>query len=243
MLRMMGKLSIIVRERWKLGEDTGMKGMRLAAVTLCGAIAAVVMAAGAASAVPKSAPPEVWSQAERDGDGDIRIVVIQREGMQREGVRAERAAERISRRAAGRVNRSFRHIDGDVLKVRPERLAEVLADLEADPDVAAFAPDSRDQRVVVPDGSLGGHEDPRRPRQPRHPQRQGREGRRGRHRESGAPRRPARSTLILRPPSGAGTILSTATAGLGTTTGTAPTSPASSRPPTTPPAWSASPPG
>lgn len=140
-----------------------MNGMRSAVAMLCGVFAALVLAAGAALAVPKSAPPEVWSQAERDGDGDIRIVVIQREGMQREGARAERAAERLSRRGQARVKRSFRHIDGDVLKVRPERLAEVLAELEADPDVAAVAPDNRDQRVVaqtVPWGVTKIHADP-----------------------------------------------------------------------------------
>ena len=140
-----------------------MKGMRSAGPTLCGALAAVVLAAGAAFAGPKSAPPEAWSQAERDGDGDVRIVVIQREGVQGEGARAGRAAERISRRAAGRVHRSFRHVAGDVLKVRPERLAEVLAELEADPGVAAFAPDARDQHIVgqaVPWGVRKIHADP-----------------------------------------------------------------------------------
>lgn len=131
-----------------------MKGMKMAMLKLCGAVAAVLLAGGAAWAAPKSAPPEAWSQAERDADGDVRIVVIQREGVQTEGLqtqgaRAGRAAERISRRAAGRIHRSFRHIAGDVLKVRPERLAEVLAELEADPDVAAIAPDNRDQRVVT----------------------------------------------------------------------------------------------
>jgi subtilisin family serine protease len=84
----------------------------------------------------------VWAEAEPDFDGDIRIVVIQREGAV-----AERAAARLERRSLGRRGRSFEHIAGDVVKVRPERLEEVLADLEADPDVEVVAPDRKDQRV------------------------------------------------------------------------------------------------
>ena len=116
----------------------------------------------------KTAPPESWAAAERDSDGDVRAVVIQREGAGTQSAlaedsRTERPAERLGRKSLGRLERSFRRIDGDVIKVPPERLAEVLAELAADPDVKAAAPDVRDQRIagqVVPWGITRIHADP-----------------------------------------------------------------------------------
>ncbi|HEY5999516.1 MAG TPA: S8 family serine peptidase [bacterium] len=129
-------------------------------VALAAAVACLLLGAAPAAAAPrqKLASPEAWSSAERDGEGEVRIVVVQREGAP-----AERAAERLARRGVGRVTRTFHRIGGDVVTVRPERLAEALVELEADPDVEAAAPDSRDQRAVgqfVPWGVARIHADP-----------------------------------------------------------------------------------
>ncbi|HWR97569.1 MAG TPA: S8 family peptidase, partial [Candidatus Methanoperedens sp.] len=133
----------MVQRRWKRSEGMTMMLKLAVRSALLGAAAALLMGIETAAARPKSAPPEAWAAAERDREGDIRVVVIQREGSV-----AERGAERLSRKAVARVHRSFRHIAGDVLRVRPERLAEVIADLEADPEIAAVAPDAKDQRAV-----------------------------------------------------------------------------------------------
>ena len=122
----------------------GMKWRTRAAIGLAAAFAILLIGAAAADArqLPKVAPAEKWAAAELDQEGDIPVVIIQREG-----ATAERAAGRLSRKSMGRVRRSFQRIAGDVIKVAPERLAEVLADLEADPDVLAAAPDRRDRHI------------------------------------------------------------------------------------------------
>lgn len=137
------------------------RGLRIVARLAPAVLAALSLLAGSAAAArqhPKVAPTERWEQADRDEDGDVRVVVILREG-----AAAERAAGQPSRKVPGRVRRSFRRIAGDVIKVPPERLAEVVAELEADPDVVAAAPDRRDQRALpqsTPWGVEHVHADP-----------------------------------------------------------------------------------
>lgn len=96
------------------------------------------------------AHPGAWAEADPDADGDIRVVVIQREG-----AAAERAARRLERRGLGRPRRSFDRLGGDVIKVSPDRLPEVLAELEADPDVEVVEPDRRDQRIQAQETPWG----------------------------------------------------------------------------------------
>lgn len=109
---------------------------------------AVAMAVGTlggsapGNAADKTGPRELWSVAETDTEGDVRIVVLHRSGAA--GVEALRAAPP----AHARVRRSFDRVGGRVLKVSPDRLDQTLAALEADPSVVVAAPDRRDQRAV-----------------------------------------------------------------------------------------------
>ena len=109
--------------------------LRTAVGSVLGAVAALLLLAigpALAKTRQKTAPPESWAAAERDSDGDVRVVVIQREGAGTQSAlaedsRTERPAERLVRKSLGRLERSFRRIDGDVIKVPPERLAESCA--------------------------------------------------------------------------------------------------------------------
>lgn len=125
--------------------------MRNVATKVCGALVAFVLLASApAFAASRFGSLARWSAAERDEDGDVRVIAIYRDG-----ATGERALQRLARRFVGRMRRSFVNVPGEVLKVRPERLAEVLADLEADPDVLIAEADRKDQHILAQDVPWG----------------------------------------------------------------------------------------
>jgi hypothetical protein len=112
-----------------------------------GALAAVLLlAASPVISAPRFGTPEAWRGAQRDADGDVHVIAIYRDG-----ALAERPLKRLAARSLGTIRRSFKAIPGDVLKVRPDRLAEVLADLEADPDVLIVEADRADQHALAQD--------------------------------------------------------------------------------------------
>ncbi len=132
--------------------------MRMRGAWGCLAAVWALALASPASAAGKTGAWESWSQPELDADGDVRIVV-----MYRADLPAEAVLSRPGRSPQVRVRRAFGRLKGEVVKVRPERLAETVADLEADPDVLFAEPDRQNQSVfaqAVPWGITRIHADP-----------------------------------------------------------------------------------
>jgi len=105
--------------------------------------AAALLWAGPVLSAGKTGSAARWAAADLDDEGDVRVVVTYREGRT-----AERPAFRVAKRQGARVRHTFSELPGDVVKVRPEHLAEVLAEFENDEDVAEAEPDRRSQHIL-----------------------------------------------------------------------------------------------